>query len=221
MIKIFTFTIALTILFFTGIAQNTQQADEYFKPSENKLTTDFLDAKPAFKKTLDYSFEVGAAFTSFGKTGSLYSSYIAPQVNYHVSPRLTIHSGVMLERNSLMGSGFPTENGYKINNGNFNNVYLFTEAEYKFNERLKISGMILYETNKLNNNNSLYNSSGNNLSYIIRGDYKITDHLHVGFELRKSDTPGYMNNPYSRNCNYGFSNMLPFPRNSFSTYEGW
>lgn len=160
------------------------------------------ELKTPVKDKIDFRLEAGTAFTSFGRRGSMFDSYISPEIGYRVSPRFHFSTGIVLSTGYLSGPGFEvpgaTTGGSASPLGNrFNRLLVFAEGNYQINPRLTIGGMVVKE---LDNNlyrdmnafqkNSGFQSVGMNLNY------KITDNFHVGARFNMtSGRPYYYNDP--------------------------
>ncbi len=134
--------------------------------------------------------------TGFGMSSNKsYYSYLAPHINFQVSPRLKISTSIIFMNMQMNNAVILTDNGLKQTNLNSNQTYIYNQAQYSVNERLKITGEILYGTNNqsksLNTNNKM-----NPSFYSIGAEYKVNDALQIGIQIRGSNNEALRNNPY-------------------------
>ena len=175
----------------------SQEADiyDYYKKS-NPTSTDLLNTGLRDKDKIDVKFTVGSSFSTFGTNSNGFSGYIMPEIRYNINPKLSVNSGFIVGNNSFSNIYVPTSESYTKSDLRFTSMYLFTEAEYKMNEKLKISGMILYNMNRENAFLPANERPFNRLEYSFRGEYKLTDYLHFGFEISKRNYSRYRNSSF-------------------------
>jgi hypothetical protein len=179
-----------------GDALLWQQLDQ----SHEVLTVPEL--KTPVKDKIDFRLEAGTAFTSFGRRGSMFDSYIAPEIGYRASPRFHFSTGIVLSTGYLSGPGFESPGAKPAGSasppGNrFNRILVFAEGNYQINPRLTIGGMVvkeldndMYRDMNAFQKNSGFQSVGMNLNY------KITDNFHVGARFNMTNgRPYYYNDP--------------------------
>lgn len=154
----------------------------------------FDENQPNLNENLKFQTTVGTYFTN----NSMFGSYISPSLNYKFNLRLNISAGVL------------------VNSVNFNNVYdnemsykqlkavqtyYYAQAQYQMNEKLILTGDIIYGNNNfLDEKYTKYNSP--NYSYSFGAIYKISNSLEFQFQIRQ--TSG--NNSYNRYNPYYSSN---------------
>ena len=66
---------------------------------------------------LDYNFNIGTSFTAW-KGGSMFSTYINPNLKYKFTPKFSISTGVVISNNTLLS------NYYNVNDVNTNNNFV-------------------------------------------------------------------------------------------------
>jgi hypothetical protein len=143
---------------------------------------------------IDFGLEAGAAFTSFGRHGSMFSTHLAPEVRYRATPRFHFSAGVVLSTGFLHAPGME---GMTPMGNRFNRVLVYASGDYQVNPRLTVGGMVVKELDndiyrKMNafEKNSGFQSIGMNVNY------KITDHFHVGASFNVTEgRPYYYNDP--------------------------
>lgn len=201
------FSLILTIFFFFIILNLfSQETDvyEYYKKSNPSSVSPFKNT-PVKKNKFDIDFTIGSSFTYFGNNSNGFTSYFMPEIRYSVNPKLSFNAGFIVGNNSFRNVYVPTSESFAKSDLRFTSMYLFTEAEYKMNEKLKISGMILYNMNQNNAFFPEYDQPFNRLEYSFRGEYKLTDYLHFGFEISKRNYSRYRNSSF-----FGPYNSSPY-----------
>lgn len=135
---------------------------------------------------INYSITAGSYFTKFNDN-NLLGFYTMPKINYNLSQKTFISAGLML-----------TNSNINFGNRSINNNYFVLSASHKLNDKLTITGSTLLKIN----NHSLINSENtfnNNIKhYSLSFDYKITENLHLGAEIRTSNHSFY-NSPFREN----------------------
>ena len=165
------------------------------------------------RNRIDFGLEAGAAFTSFGGQGSMFSTHLAPEIRYQAAPRVHFRAGVVLSTGYLYGSGFesignPVGIPSRPSGHRFNRFLVYASGDYQVNPRLTVGGMVVKELDndiyrKMNafEKNSGFQSIGMNVNY------KITDHFHVGASFNVTEgRPYYYNdpaNPFIRRVPFG------------------
>ena len=149
---------------------------------------------PQFKKT-DFGFQAGTSMLMFGRKEAIFSSYIAPELRFHVTPRLQVNTGVLYQKGFIPGFG---EGHTSLSDGRFDSYTVFAEGQYNLTEKFSVSGMVLKELGTtLDSRINTFQKNTQSMSF--GAQYRITDHMSVGAQIRVYD--GYpMNqlNPYHR-----------------------
>jgi hypothetical protein len=199
-------SILLTGLLFLpllGLAQaNEGEAILLQQLNKGKEVLTVPDLKKPVRDRIDFGLEAGAAFTTFGRYGSMFSSYLAPGVRYQVTPRFHFNAGLILSSGFIPGAGFDgigmTGDGPGGNAGNrFNRFLVFAEGTYRVNQRLTLGGMVvkeldsdLYRQMNAFQRNSGFQSMGMSVNY------QITDNIHLGARFNVTDgRPYYFSDP--------------------------
>ena len=160
------------------------------------------ELKTPVRDKIDFGLEAGAAFTSFGRHGSMFDSYIAPEIRYHATPRLHFSAGVVLSTGFMSGSGFEgvgTAGGGSASplGNRFNRILVFAEGNYQINPRLTVGGMVVKELdNDMYRHMNAFQKNSGFQSIGMNVNYKITDNFHVGARFNMTDgRPYYYNDP--------------------------
>jgi hypothetical protein len=204
-------------LFLLPLLCSAQEAagEGLFLSSENEakevLTVPELK-KPVMDR-IHFGLDAGAVFSTFGRHGSMYSTYLAPEIRYQAAPRLQFNTGVVLstyflpgagiDYTGMVGSGMPGASG-----NSFNRVLFFAEGTYHLNERLTIGGMVVKELdNELHQQMNAFQKNAGFQSVGMSVGYKITDNIHVGARINVTDgRPYYFTDPahpFIRHSPYG------------------
>jgi hypothetical protein len=219
---LFLFSIVLFLLAEPSFAQY-----EYYSDSTTKKDIDNFKNKSSLLnyKRLGISMEMGIG-VSGSKSGLGTYTYMAPFLNYRVSPRFRLDVGAVYTQ------GFNNfhSNEFQNFNGNNSNLSLFARGNYLVSDKLLISGAV-YKTFNLNkpqtSDISTQKRSLDNYGIIVGAEYKITENLTIGAQLNFSDRN---NNTYPFNSqdNYfggyqqGYNSNNPFSQSRYhSGFEGW
>lgn len=161
---------------------------------------------PELKKTtlnkIDFGFQAGAAFTSFGRYGSMFDTYIAPEIRYQAAPRVHFSAGVVLSTGFLSGPGFeghalPGSRTTSPFGNRFNRILVYAEGNYQINPRLTVGGMVVKELdNDMYRHMNAFEKNSGFQSIGMNVNYKITDNFHIGARVNVTDgRPYYYNDP--------------------------
>ena len=170
------------------------QEDEYdpgnFVNNQGIKNTQDLKENTSVNKTLSkwsYSLNMGTNF-SFGSFGSFLDVYTAPQINYDISSKWQISAGVLIMNSALLNSA---ADGQSINQ---TRAYIMNRASYLANERLRISGEILYGMNNTPQNTGLKQKG--EYYFNFDAEYKINDSFSIGIRVSGTNTDMYHYNPF-------------------------
>ncbi|OFY81140.1 MAG: hypothetical protein A2275_00040 [Bacteroidetes bacterium RIFOXYA12_FULL_35_11] len=214
------FTLCLLLLLWlsTGFSQNYS---EYYVNPDNSTSTPKVgnpvkskaDVEPVYDKRpftndkrVKVAFQTGASFSSFGNS-SLFNTWVAPEVQFQVSPKFKLKVGTVAMYS--MGSALQ-DYLYNENTTDFSNrlaqYYLYAQGEYKINDRLRLRAATIQETP--NNVLSSQRFSMNRFGI----DWKIKDKvfLSADIQLAQGRSPygtGYYNPYYSQFNNGPFSGV--------------
>ena len=153
-----------------------------------------INSPPA--KKFDFGFQAGTSATMFGRSDAVFSSYLAPELRFHVTPKFQLNTGVIYSRQFLPA----THDGMTGPAGAVSDRFLvFAEGLYHLNERISLSGMVVKDIGA--GMDPRINSFYKNTGYQSMGmgvQYKVTDNLHLGARIRVSNgrSPYYFNPHY-------------------------
>ena len=219
---IFLFSFVLFLLAEPSFAQY-----EYYSDSTTKTDIDNFKNKSSLLnyKRLGISMEMGVG-VSGSKSGFGSYTYIAPFLNYRVTPRFRLDVGAVYTQ----GFNNYYSNEFQNFNGNNSNLSLFARGNYLVSDKLLISGAV-YKTFDLNQTQtSDLNSqkrSLNNYGIMVGAEYKVTENLIIGAQLNFSDhntnyNPLYPQDNYSGGLQQGNNPYSPFSQSRYhSGFGGW
>ena len=199
-LKLITGLLLLPLLGFAQESEGEALLLQQLNQSQEFLTVPEL--KTPARDKIDFGLEAGAAFTSFGRYGSMFDSYIAPEIRYKAAPRVHFSAGIVLSSGFLSGPGFEgpvtAVGGSASPFGNrFNRILIFAEGNYQLNPRLTIGGMVVKELdNDMYRHMNAFQSNSGFQSIGMNMNYKITDHFHIGARFNVTDgRPYYYSDP--------------------------
>ena len=129
-------------------AQISEGEGPYLQPVyEGKDVLTVPELKQPVRDRFDFGLEAGAGFTTFGRYGSVFTSYLAPEIRYQAAPRLHFSTGIVLSTGFMPGGGLESSGlavpGQMGGSGNrFSRVLVYAEGSYRLNPRLTIGGMV-------------------------------------------------------------------------------
>ncbi len=196
--KIITF-ILISLLTLSLFAQINNE-DDYYDPNFNTgLDSANFYPEKNIEKKLTTNITAGSMFFN-SNYGNAFSSYIAPSLDYSISKKFKIRTGLMLANTNLFSSGNSEISSYS---NRYNNVMLFAQGEYQLNKKILLRSTIIKDLN-----NSFSNSSFE--SYSFGFDYKVSEKTSIGIDIQ------FSKNNYPFYHNTGFGNTSG--RNHFLNY---
>jgi hypothetical protein len=145
-------------------------------------------------KKLTTGLEAGTSF--FFSPHNYYgpSYYIAPSLNYYINPRFNLQAGLIFEKSTYYG--LQEKNPQMINGMNIMKTSLYARGSYMLSPRVRVQGTVFQTINdvpkQLKYSSPVnYNAKG----AIIGFDYKISNSLSIGFDVRMQNNSYYSTNP--------------------------
>lgn len=210
---IFLFSFVLFFATETSIGQIGYHPDSTSK----KDITNFKKKPSLFNyKRLGFSMEMGVG-VSGSKSGLGTYTYVAPFLNYLVTPRFRIDVGASYIQ------GFSNNYSNELQGFGRNPSYLslFARGNYLVSDKLIISGAV-YKTFDLNkpqiSDLNTQKRTLDNYGIMVGAEYKVTEHLTIGAQLSISDrntngcSPFYQDNSFG-GCQQGYNSYNPFGYN--------
>ena len=208
----------LIILFFFlhFIPANSQWfyhfPDAFFMPAPGpeKYFLDNQNTRPGSEdlQLMNVDVQLGTSFFSSFTGSPMMSSYIAPTLNFNISPRFKLSVGGVLMNNhtSVFNQFVPGSMEQGILPGRLNSDFaLFASGNYLVNKKLLVYGSAYTSKFSANNYSSFrFNSSSfrkNHFDQFTLGaKYKLSNAFTIGAQVEYSDglNPYYRFNPYGR-----------------------
>jgi hypothetical protein len=217
MTRIFTLLILLFPVLLVGQIDPSEDSAKKLSHSNDYVSSgiDEKEIEGYLKEDkLKFNMQAGAVFgTGFG-SGEYFGTYVSPQVNYRLSPKLTVKTGVTLYQsfgNPNKHSSSESTFGYP--SSNFTQSFLYVSGAYQFTDRLVFSGTVYKSVNLFNQQNNYQGNKKNDYEGMIMGiDYKVGKNVFIQGQIEIS------NNPYSRYSypHSGFGNG--FGTNNFDAF---
>jgi hypothetical protein len=151
-------------------------------------------SKLSFYDRTHVSLMAGAGYTAFGKEG-VFSTWLAPEISYALTPKFRVSAGVMLMHGSLNNFG-ASLNNEGVNSGlaGSTQYYVFARGAYLLNDHITITAATMQSLSNraLGLSPVNYNSVGMNV--------KLSDHFSIGADcvISKGTNPygAAVNNPF-------------------------
>jgi hypothetical protein len=150
--------------------------------------------------TPQFHISMGTSYSNFGGAGML-SSYIAPSVKIPVSKKWDVSVGGAFFNNSLNGMSTPVLNMEGA--GMFMpNSYVYTNARYQLNDKIRISGTAFKSFNLQNNgqmpqiNPKAFDFTSQGMSMGINYQVSNSVSFDAGVSIYQGNNPLY--SPYNR-----------------------
>ncbi|MCF8381609.1 MAG: hypothetical protein K9H49_18695 [Bacteroidales bacterium] len=192
----FLFFISYTVLIF---GQNNEAISIYDEKSDTLTTTDKI-------KRLQYNTSIGTSFFYSGAYGSGNEFFAAPELSYGLTPRLSLHGGVMFSYTSFFGLQNGTEEGGAPMRA-FPGMSIYGAANYQLNERVSFYGTgIRHMSTFIPGEKQNFVNPGY-YSYSFGSTYKIGKNISIGASIHVRDRNTYYS-PFSFPSSGG--NYSPF-----------
>jgi hypothetical protein len=151
----------LSLLTATGFAQ--------------EAPADFARFKPRYT-----GMSAGAGFMFSPGLGSAF--YLAPKLNFQVTPRFYVNTGVAIVQYSLL----PAQMAEQSRKTPVTGAYFFTEGVYLLNERWSVNGSVMKSVMpKSVNAKSPFRPPAEAVHFGI--DYRVTPHVTIGAKIGYSN----------------------------------
>jgi hypothetical protein len=194
-------SLVLSLSFAVIMSAQTDSVD-YYSPSRSK---------PLSKDGVSASVSMGASVSFLNNTNNTaFTTFVAPKIGYQLTPKFKLNFGLM--HYTITGNSFMPLNQnealFNTNNKIVTGNLLFVEGKYKLNNRLIMSGAVMYDANGVN-----INKKDNCKAASLGLEYKTSEHSSIKFETTVTEGKGNYNNspnPFSTNgyssFGTGFSN---------------
>lgn len=188
------FTLLLAIV---GLAQQ----ESYYIPSDSATievpSETFNKAPFSSQKKLSLGVNMGSSFYSYG--GGVFTSYIAPEIRYKASDKLSISVGTMASFSSFNNGYYNNESQQGDYAGRIAQYYMYANGTYQVNDMLRIR-------------------AGGTFEVTPNTQYQNFQSGHIGVELKLSENT-FINADFQINNSYNqpgmyYSNGGAFGNNS-------
>lgn len=192
-------TISLHLLFILFLTSFQVHSQGLFSPGSARGAGWLTGQLP---ENASFNLTVGTNFSSFSSGTNMLSNYISPQLQYDLSPSLSIIAGGSFSINqygNLPQSVVVHDNVAPVQQG-LNDHSLFMSGRYMINDKLFMTGTVYSEQGHMPvnlMNQGIMNFSNQGMSMGI--EYRMNDNLHFGAELgvNRSDNPYQHLSPFS------------------------
>ncbi|MCD6566068.1 MAG: hypothetical protein J7K53_08995 [Bacteroidales bacterium] len=212
--------ILIIILFFLSYITANAQWVYHFPnaflmpaPGPEKYFLDNQNRRPGCEdlQLINVDVQLGTSFTSSFTGSPLMSSYIAPTLNFNISPRFNLSvGGIIMNNHTSMFNQFVPKGGMEqsILPGRLNsNFVLFASGDYLVSNNLLVYGSVYTSKFSVNNyspfrlNSSIFGKNHYN-QFSLGARYKLSNAFTIGARVEYSDG---LNPYYNRFNNYGRS----------------
>ncbi|MDR2847777.1 MAG: hypothetical protein LBV39_01600 [Bacteroidales bacterium] len=142
----------------------------FAQEQDERLSGTFLKFKPRYAGT---SVNSGFMFTS--GYGSAF--YVAPQVNFQLTPRFYLHSGISAVQYSLT----PSQVEGTFRNRTQTGIYLYTAGTYLVNEKWSVNGSVMKNVTPQSAPPSRYSLPTEAMHVGV--DYHVTPNVTIGAKI--------------------------------------
>jgi hypothetical protein len=184
-----------------SLAQETEAEGLLLQLGDQKVL-EVPELKKPVRDRMDFGLNAGAGFTSFGRYGSMFHTYLAPEIRYQAAPRVHFCAGIILSTGFMPGGGFEGTGlaapALWSSGGNrFNRTFVYAEGTYQINQRLSIGGMVVKELdNSFRRQMNAFQKNAGFQSMGMSVNYRISDNVHVGARFNVTDgRPYYYTDP--------------------------
>lgn len=174
--------------------------------AQTSVDDDYVaNPKSISQNRVSASISMGTGLSFLNSTKStMYSTFVAPKINYQISPKFKLNIGVV--HYAASGNNFMPLNSKEsvLNSGNrsISGNLIFVGGDYQLNSRLIMSGSVMVDANDVR-------TKQNNFKAATLGfDYKISERSSIGFKASVSQgNNNYFINPRTGNYDYNPNNI--------------
>jgi hypothetical protein len=200
--------IILSIALFASVfyvhAQDTEETPAYYK--ERATSTSGIFSRPTqnqFFETpqrLNFGLQMGTSVGTNFNNGAIWNNFIAPTINYQLTPRLNVRAGTMFIHSNFNTFAFGAGETATPVRTTATQTLLFTQGQYQVNERLSLTGTAYYNINQFNTprmNPQATNFNSKGMS--MYAEFKVTPNFSFGAGAQISNGNSMFNNGFSNN----------------------
>ena len=198
--------VLITICVLSHIVGYSQNNVEYYSKQDSSNISNDNNKIFNFNSKLHFGLNAGTNVLVSSKKTYFSNVFVAPNLNYDISSKFTISSGILIS-NLTTNAVFPT--GESNNNfpKNITQTCVFIQGQYKLNSDITLYGTGYYNVNNLNSNKNQNIINYNNKGYSFGLDYKINSKTKIGLEFHYGEGNNhfnYINTPQLYPCNFGW-----------------
>jgi len=174
--------------------------------AQTSVDDDYIaNPKNISQNRVSASILMGTGLSFLNSTKStIYSTFVAPKINYLISPKFKLNIGLM--HYTASGDNFIQLNSKEsvLNSGNssISGNLIFVGGDYQLTPKLIMSGSVMVDANDVR-------TKQNNFKAATLGfDYKISERSSIGFKASVSQgNNDYFINPRTGNYDYNPNNI--------------
>ena len=183
----------ITFIFLSSIAiSSIAQSDTSYYTNPNKWSA----TKP---NRVNAAVSLGGGVSFFNSKYASTYTFIAPSIKYRVSPKFAVCAGLIhynLTGNRFITGGI-TDNNYLNRNTSFTGNIIQVGGMYELNNRLTLSGSVLYQAPSFTNRNQKsMNATSLGLEYKVNPSTTISIQTNIS---QGNTLNPYYNNPIGPN----------------------
>lgn len=189
------------ILFFALLTISPVAFSQLFYPATGLFGQYTFPGSSLFSSNTAERFSLvsGAGFSTFGRSGSMFDTWVAPSFTQPLSKKFSLSAGAIIGNTTFTGMPvFNHEGNISSFSGNLTTFTLFTSGTYQMNDRLTISGSAYKTINPAFNNRLNPESLRMEAQGVSVGvGYKIGENMHIGAEIRMQQGNSNFYSPFS------------------------
>jgi len=135
----------LIILTFSLSVSYPQDLNDYtIDPDSSSITlSDPGESILSDSRKIRTGMQIGTGISIFNKVTTV-NSFLAPRIEYSISPRLRISTGMFLVQSSLLNSPqVYSESAGIYKNNRFANTMIFAQGHYQLNKKVTINSLVV------------------------------------------------------------------------------
>lgn len=182
------------------------------------LVAQSLHPNDSVSRKTSWNVSLGSSVMGNQKSGVLFSTFVAPRVNYNFNNKWSIGGGVIVSNYSLNSPRlFSNEKTVSTFPQNFTQSLLFIQGSYRASDRLTVNAMVYksMDPGRTFGNQSQVNAFNSNLKGMMFDvNYKITENTSFNIGFNYSDGGS---NPFVPQGSFGSNGF----RNGNGGMFGW
>lgn len=162
------------------------------------LVAQSFHSNDSVSRKTSWNVSLGSSVMGNQKSGVLFSTFVAPRVNYNFNNKWSIGGGVIVSNYSLSNSRlFSNEKNTSSFPQNFTQSLLFIQGTYRATDRLTVNATVYksMDANRTFGNQSQLNAFNSNIKGVMFDvNYKITENtsFNIGFNYNDGGSNPFM-----------------------------